>query len=125
MKKGVYKMFFSIHHLSFVHLLSMTGLCFHHCDGTIENNKYAFLKTISKDEELSVYCNFTTPYKRNHILTCGAKCGNDESCMGIDVCNGRICRLWNATFYLSLLSNNSTELCKRYIKVIFACIIYF
>lgn len=124
-KKSVFNMLFITQNSSMFHLLLMVTLCLHKCVGNIEENKYAFMKMISMNEEQNVYCKFLIPYKRNYILTCGAKCGIDESCMGIDVCDGRICRLWNATFYPSLLSNDSNGLCKRYIKVIFVCTFYF
>lgn len=108
--------------LSLFHLLLMMALCFHKCDGNIEQNKYAFMNTISKNEKRNVYRQITIPYIRNHVLACGSKCGNDENCMGIDVCSGRTCRLWNTTINQNLSANNSTELCKRYIKVIFEVI---
>lgn len=106
--------------LSLFYLL--TALCFNKCDGNIEQNKYAFMNTISKNEEKNVYRQITTPYTRNHVLACGSKCGNDESCMGIDVCDGRNCRLWNTSIFQNISANNSTELCKRYIKVIYELI---
>lgn len=97
----------------------MTALCLNKCEGNIEQNKYAFMNTISKNEEKNVYRQITTPYTRNHILACGLKCGNDKCCMGIDVCDGRNCRLWNTSIFQNISTNNSTELCKRYIKVIY------
>lgn len=104
---------------SFFHLLLMTGLYFKKCYSTIENNKYTFMKTIAKNEERDVYRQFTTPHNRNYILSCGSICGEHESCIGIDVCDGRICRLWNTTIYQNISANNSNELCQRYIKVIY------
>lgn len=105
--------------LSLFHLLLMTALCFHKCDGYIEQNKYTFMNTISKNEERNVYRQITIPYIKNHVLVCGSECGNDENCVGIDVCSVRTCRLWNTTIYQSISANNSNELCKRYIKVIY------
>lgn len=118
-------MIFITQNLSCITFLISTCLCFHKSVGAIEEDKLTFLKTITMDNDQNVYHQFFVHHKRNHILTCGAKCGIDESCMGIDVCDGRICRLWNATFYPSLLSNDSNGLCKRYIKVIFVCTFYF
>lgn len=117
-KKSVFNMLYITQNSLLFHLLVIVTLCFNKCVGNIEENKYAFMKMISMNEEQNVYCKFLMPYKRNYILTCGAKCGIDESCIGIDVCDGRICRLWNATIYQSISANNSNELCKRYIKVI-------
>lgn len=83
----------------------------------IVDDKFTFLKTISKKEEGNIYRQFSVPYKRNHILTCSATCLVNEECIGIDICEERICRLCNATFYPSISLNNSNELCYRYIKV--------
>lgn len=105
--------------LSFIHILVLIWLWFAQCVGTIEEDKFTFWKTISKNEERNVYRKIFVPYKRNHILTCSAKCVRSENCIGIDICDGRICRLWNGTFYRGIPFNNSNELCQRYIKVIY------
>lgn len=105
--------------LSCISFLLLFLFCFHKCFGAIEENRFTFLKTISKDETQNVYWEFTVPYRRNHILTCSANCGIDENCIGIDICDARICRLWNLTIYQNMSANNSNKLCKRYIKVIF------
>lgn len=104
--------------LSFIHILVLIWFCFVQCVCTIEEDKFTFLKTISKNEEGNVYRKFPVPFKRNHILTCSVKCVRSENCIGIDICDGRICRLWNGTFYQSIPLDNSNELCQRYIKVI-------
>lgn len=111
-------MIFITQNLSCITFLISTCLCFHKSFGAIEEDKFTYLKMIAMDNDQNVYHKFSVHHKRNHILTCGAKCGIDESCIGIDVCDGRICRLWNATIYQSISANNSNELCKRYIKVI-------
>lgn len=103
---------------SCTHFILLIWLCFLKCFGVIQEDKFTFMKTISMNEEGSVYHEFSVPYQRNHILTCSAKCVRSESCIGIDICDGRICRLWNGTFYQSIPLDNSNELCQRYIKVI-------
>lgn len=103
--------------LSFIHFLALVWLCFLQCVITIEEDKFTFWKTISKNEEGNVYQKFSVPFKRNHVLTCSSKCVRSEDCVGIDICDGRICRLWNGTYYQGISMNNSNELCQRYIKV--------
>lgn len=70
------------------------------------DDKFTFFKTISKKEEENVYRQFSVPYKSKHILTCSVRCLVNEECIGIDICEERICRLWNATFDPSILLNN-------------------
>lgn len=103
--------------LSFIHFLALVWLCFLQCVITIEEDKFTFWKTISKNEEGNVYKKCSVPFKRNHVLTCSSKCVRSKDCVGIDICDGRICRLWNGTYYQGISMNNSNELCQRYIKV--------
>lgn len=110
-------MLFSTKCLSFSNLLVFIWLCYFECFGTIEKEKFTFLKTISQNEEENVYQTFPVHYKRNHILTCSAECVINKYCIGIDTCDGKICRLWNATIFPSNSSNNSNKFCKRYVKV--------
>lgn len=111
-------MLFFIKRLSLIHFLVLVWSCFLQCFGCIEADKFTFWKTISKNEERNVYRQVSVPFKRNPILTCSSKCGRSEDCVGIDICKGRLCRLWNGTFYQGISMNKSHELCQRYIKVI-------
>lgn len=97
---------------SFIHCLILIWLCFLKYVGAIEEDKFTFLKTISMNEEGNVYRKFYVPHKRNHILTCSAKCVTQEDCVGVDLCHRRICRLWNLTFPPSFLMTNASELCQ-------------
>lgn len=97
----------------------MYGFVFFQCVVTVEEDKFTFWKIISKNEQRNVYRIFSVPYKRNHILTCSAKYERSDNCIGIDICDGRVCRVWNGTFYQGIPLNNSNELCQRYIKVIY------
>lgn len=69
------------------------------------------------NEDGSVYLTFPVPDKRNLILTCSATCVTEVDCIGIDICDGRLCRLWNLTFSPSLSLNNFNVFCQRYVKV--------
>lgn len=102
----------------FIHCLILIWLCFLKYFGAIEEDKFNFLKAISINEERNVYRTFSVPHKRNHMLTCSAKCVTHKDCVGIDICHGRICRLWNLTFSFSFSSKNLSEFCQRSIKVI-------
>lgn len=111
-------MLFSTKGLSFNRIFVFLLLCFFlNCFGSIEKEKFTFLKTISQNEENNVYQTFFVANKRNHLLTCSAECVTQRVCIGIDVCDGRICRLWNATIYQNSSINNSNNFCKRYVKV--------
>lgn len=102
---------------SFTHFLVSICLCFHKCFSVIEEDKFTFMKSIPMNEDGSVYLTFPVPDKRNLILTCSANCVLEEDCIGIDICDGRICRLLNLTFSTSVPSNKSNVFCQRYIKV--------
>lgn len=102
---------------SFTHFLVSICLCFHKCLSVIEEDKFTFMKSIPMNEDGSVYLTFPVPDKRNLILTCSATCVTEVDCIGIDICNGRLCRLWNLTFSPSLSLNNSNVFCQRYVKV--------
>lgn len=102
---------------SFTHFLVSICLCFHKCFSVIEEDKFTFMKSIPMNEDGSVYLTFPVPDKRTLILTCSANCVLEEDCIGIDICDGRICRLLKLTFSTSVLSNKSNGFCQRYIKV--------
>lgn len=97
----------------FTHFLVSICLCFHKCFSVIEEDKFTFMKSIP----INVYLTFPVPDKRNLILTCSANCVLEKDCIGIDICDGRICRLLNLTFSTSVPSNKSNVFCQRYIKV--------
>lgn len=100
-----------------VFILTLIGICFQKCVANIEENRFTFISTISKNIEPNVFREFTLSMKRILILECSAACRSEERCVGLDICDGRICRLWNSTNYQSNLSNTSNELCRRYMKV--------
>lgn len=100
-----------------VFILTLIGICFQKCVANIEENRFTFISTISKNIEPNVFREFTLSIKRILILECSAACRSAERCVGLDICDGRICRLWNSTNYQSNLSNTSNELCRWYIKV--------
>lgn len=100
-----------------VFILTLIGICFQKCVANIEENRFTFISTISKNIEPNVFREFTLSMKRTLILECSAACRSEERCVGLDICDGRICRLWNSTNYQSNLSNTSNELCRRYMKV--------
>lgn len=50
-------------------------------------------------------------------MVCCAVCGTADECIGVDVCDGQICRLWNGLFDKSFATNTSIEMCRWYIKV--------
>ena len=50
-------------------------------------------------------------------IQCGAKCvALSPSCMGMEVCEDRVCRLWNGSFPGGTVEEFS-HTCRRYIKV--------
>lgn len=100
-----------------VFILTLIGICFQKCVANIEENRFTFISTISKNIEPNVFREFSLSMKRIIILECSAACRSEERCVGLDICDGRICRLWNSTNYQSNLSNTSNELCRRYMKV--------
>lgn len=100
-----------------VFILTLMGICFQKCVANIEENRFTFISTISKNIEPNVFREFTLSIKRILIVECSAACRSAEQCVGLDICDGRICRLWNSTNYQSNLSNTSNELCRWYIKV--------
>lgn len=102
---------------AFTRFLVSICLCFHKCLSVIEEDKFTFMKSIPMNEDGSVYLTFPVPDKRNLILTCSATCVTEVDCIGIDICDGRLCRLWNLTFSPSIPLNNSNVFCQRYIKV--------
>lgn len=43
---------------------------------------------------------------------CSVKCVINKYCIGIDICDGKICCLWNVIIFLSNLFNNFNKFCK-------------
>lgn len=54
---------------------------------------------IFKNIELNVFCEFILLMKRIFILECSVVCRSEEWCVGFDICDGRICCLWNLINY--------------------------
>ncbi|XP_078320160.1 uncharacterized protein LOC144621233 [Crassostrea virginica] len=88
------------------------------CFSDITINGFTYLETISKNEEPNIYrsISLTNRTNRNLKMVCCAVCGTADECIGVDVCDGQICRLWNGLFDKSFATNTSIEMCRWYIK---------
>ena len=102
------------------HLLILwifTAFCIIGCIPSIYKNDFYHVGSVIWSLDSSVYQEFILTRKGNPRLLCGAKCGTVDKCRGMEVCDGRLCRLWNETFTLNTTGNTSTKTCRRYSKV--------
>lgn len=104
-------MLFVIKFLVFIYFLVLICFCFYECFSVIEEDKFIFMKSIFMNEDGSVFFKFFVFDKRNFILMCSVICVIEVDCIGIDICDGRFCCLWNLIFLFSFLLNNFNLFC--------------
>ena len=83
----------------------------------IYKNNFYHIASVIWSFDFNVYEEFILTTKGNLRILCGTKCGADDNCRGIEVCDGQLCRLWNDTFTANITGNTSNKTCQRYNKV--------
>ena len=87
------------------------------CMPSIYKNDFYHVGSVTWSFDSSVYQEFILTRKGNPRLLCSAKCGTVDNCRGLEVCDGRLCRLWNETFTTTTTGNTSNKTCRRFSKV--------
>ena len=99
-----------------------TVFCIIGCIPSIYKNDFYHVGSVKWSFDSNVYQEFILTRKGNPRLLCGAKCGTEDNCRGLEVCDGRLCRLWNDTFTITTTVNTSNKTCRRYSKVDFTIV---
>lgn len=100
-----------------IFVLLMIYIPFVICLSQYKENEFTFTDIVSKVEASNAYREF--PLSRGGIpsLLCGVECSTTDTCIGMEICGGILCRLWKGSFFSNVSGDSSSDTCRRYSKV--------
>lgn len=86
---------------------------------TIDVNSLTYMESAPRTAEPNVFMEVPLMARAGSPrISCGAHCGSAGQCVGMEVCGGELCRLWNGSFQTNVTFSSTSAIdCHRYSKV--------